>query len=171
MKRTAALLLALSLTVPVAACSGTDEGGQGEPAPASESASASEPTSAPPDGGLIGVGDVRIIHQTNAGGRTTDQAMVLRSQADVNAFVSGFDGGRLAHGVQKAYDEQSLNAGTVLLASVVAIGCDVPRDATVTRKGETVVITPQKLPTGTKQCFAPVTSVALVEVDKSTLPR
>jgi hypothetical protein len=45
---------------------------------------------------------------------------------------------------------------------VVTIGCDVPPSASVRVENGDVVITPAKVPIPLPECFAPVTSVAIV---------
>ena len=57
----------------------------------------------------------------------------------------------------------------MLLGSVVSVGCDVPPGVDVHRTGGGLAITAQKVAAPTKECFAPVTTVALVLVDAAAL--
>jgi hypothetical protein len=56
-------------------------------------------------------------------------------------------------------------SGQTLLGAVVAIGCDVPPGVTVQHADGGLAITALKVEKPREECFAPVTTVALVAVD------
>ena len=64
--------------------------------------------------------------------------------------------------VQDAVAGADVAEGEAIYAAVVAIGCDSPTDVTVTDSGAGLVITAGKVPSPMMECFAPMTTVALV---------
>ena len=165
MKRTLGTLLATSALLLAAAC-GEDTGGDDTRA---EDTSAS--ASSTPQGGDDGVAftEVAILHDTAAGGEVSTEPVPLDDQEAVDAFVAGLDSDKLAGEVQDAVDGADPAGGQVLVGSVVSIGCDVPPGVAVQRTDSGVEITPLKVPSPQKECFAPVTTVALVTVDAGAL--
>ena len=91
--------------------------------------------------------------------------MPLDSEAAVHDFTAGFDGGSLAGDVQDQVATTDVPDGQVVAGAVVAIGCDVPPGVTVQRAGDGIEITPLAVTAPKPECFAPVTTVALVLVD------
>lgn len=168
--------MAVALNLALVACS-DDEGGEGGgDATASDPAASGSQTpgsgSPSPDDqgeGSVDAGVITILDQTNAGGNLSPAAVPLRSQADVDAFLADLSGDQLAEGVQSAFDKHADDEGRVLLGSVIAIGCDVPKDATLSRQDGELVVTPEKVAASRNECLAAVTSVALVTVDEAAL--
>ena len=130
-------------------------------APASRSASASASASArsQPD-----VTRVALVSQTAAGGRVGGQPVRLDTPAAVHRFTAPFRGGTLAGKVAAAVRRADVPPGRVLLGAVVAVGCDIPPGVRVVGSGPglRLVATPVRQPK--QECFAPVTTVAVVSV-------
>lgn len=99
--------------------------------------------------------EMTLVHATSGGGHPEKQATDVTDRADLAAYVAQFDD-VLAAKVTKAVR----TSGSPVLAQVVAVGCDVPPDATL----EGDVIVPEDVPSPMKECFAPVTTVAVVGV-------
>lgn len=166
MNRTLGTLLATSALLLAAAC-GEDTAGDDTRA---EDSSASASSSTPPAGdGSVEFTEVAILHDTAAGGEVSTEPVPLDDQQAVDAFVAGLDSDKLAGEVQDAVDGADPAEGQVLVGSVVSIGCDVPPGVAVHRGDSGVEITPLKVPSPQKECFAPVTTVALVTVDAGAL--
>jgi hypothetical protein len=140
--------LALLVTaVPGLAGCGTDGGG-----------------SPAPDPGGSSYGEPVLVSGTAAGGRVATRATMLPDEGSMLVYVRSFRQPfatkleRAARRVAVAPDEQ-------LAAAVVAVGCDVPPGATVTEDAdEDIVIRPDDVASPRAECFAPVTTVALVAV-------
>jgi hypothetical protein len=158
------LLAALLLAAALGACAddGPAEKGR-DPGPSGVSGS---PTSS--DAGT-GTGDpefelVDTITVTSAGGQLSDTAVPLSDDAAVQSFVGQFTGEDLGAQVEDEVAKADVPSGHELYGAVVAIGCDAPDDVTVARSGSDVVITAVKVPSPKSECFAPMTTVALVLV-------
>lgn len=93
-----------------------------------------------------------LVSQTAGRGEVEDRATDVTAEADLTAYVDQFDD-PLAAKVVKAAEKLD---GTVL-AQVVYVGCDVPPGAQV--RGDVIVA--DKVDDSMKECFAPVTTVAL----------
>ena len=152
----AAVLLTASL---LTGCGGETASEQrpNEPAPSSVSRSDQE-------GGLDHT-VVDIVSATAAGGDVDNLATVLDADSAVADFTEQFEGHTLATQVGNAANRADTPPGQVLVGAVISIGCDVPPGVTVTSTDSGVVITPKKVLKPLKECFAAVTTVALVNVD------
>jgi hypothetical protein len=153
-------LPALLLVLALGACSDDDESDVAQD-PASPSATTSGP-SLPDKAGDPEVVD--ILTATAAGGAVTDPAVPLADDVAVQAFVAQFTGGDLADQVQDAVAGVDAADREQLYGAVVAIGCDAPTDVTVFSSPSGVSIQPVTVPSPKSECFAPMTSVALVLV-------
>lgn len=120
-----------------------------------------DPTKAPPGGVTFDL--VEIVSGTAGRGTVSDQAVELASDADVDAFVAAFSDD-LAADVREAAGSRTLAPGLTLYAAVVGLGCDVPPGVAVTADGGGYRITGTKVADPIPECFAPVTSVALVAI-------
>ncbi|MCW2795512.1 hypothetical protein [Nocardioides sp.] len=109
--------------------------------------------------------EVAILSETAAGGTVSTSPVPLPDDAAVAAFAGQFEksslGDQIAHKV-KATDVPD---GQAMVGAVIAIGCDVPPGVTVSDEGTGLAIVPDKVASPMPECFAPVTSVALVLVD------
>ncbi len=128
-------------------------------AAASASASASDTARSQPD-----VTRVALVSQTAAGGRVGERPVRLDTPAAVHRFTAPFRGGTLAGKVAAAVRRADVPPGRVLLGAVVAVGCDIPPGVRVVGSGPglRLVATPVRQPK--QECFAPVTTVAVVSV-------
>ncbi|MDH2414755.1 hypothetical protein [Nocardioides sp. CER19] len=114
---------------------------------------------AQPDTGFVA--SERLVSQTAGGGAVADRATPLPDAAAVAAFTRDFEAA-LAAKVRAAAGAISVASGQQLLGQVVSVGCDVPPGVTVERDPLAVRADPVASPK--KECFAPVTTVALVVV-------
>jgi hypothetical protein len=105
---------------------------------------------------------VALVSQTAAGGKVDPNAVRLDDRAARDAFVSQFERRGLDRKIERAIASATVPAGYSLLGAVVAIGCDVPPGVTVTVSPDGYVITAQKAASPLQECFAPVTTVAIV---------
>ena len=105
---------------------------------------------------------VDTITVTAAGGTVSEVAVPLTDDASVQEFVSQFESDDMAAQVQAAVASTEVPDGQALYAAVVAIGCDSPTDVSVTDTGSGLAITAVKVPSPLPECFAPMTTVALV---------
>lgn len=150
MRRILGILVLLPL-VSLAACGSEDPGSAGSGDP-------STPTTPAAAGRVVG-----ILSGTAAGGRT-GEAVPVDSPDAIAAFVAQFRTPQFAAEVRASVDAADPGPGETVYAAVVAIGCDVPPSASVSRDGNAVTITPGKVLAPLKECFAPVTSVVVAVV-------
>jgi hypothetical protein len=113
-------------------------------------------------GGDSGFDLVDTITVTAAGGAVNPAATALTDDASVQEFVSQFESDELITQVQATIAETEVPPGQALYAAVVAIGCDSPTDVSVVETTGGLLITATKVPTPKVECFAPMTTVALV---------
>ena len=97
--------------------------------------------------------EMLLVSQTAGGGDPEAHATDVTDEADLAAYVAQFDDTLATKVTQAASDV----AGDTVLAQVVSVGCDVPRNAHV--RGD--VIVPVKVAKPKPECFAPVTTVAV----------
>ena len=125
---------------------------------------------APSSGSSVGAGPaetVAMLSQSNAGGRVDPSPTALDSRAAVASFADQFHAGDLEARLREAVDRHDPGPGRVLAAAVVSVGCDVPRGVEVDRTAGALQVTAQAAKSSTKECFVPVTTVAVVDVDAS----
>lgn len=123
-----------------------------------------DPTRSPP---ITPGGDPFTLLEmvTGSAGRgvLSPEAVPLGSEAEVETFVAGLSP-QLADDVRAAVAASAVPAGQQLYGAVVGLGCDVPPGVLVDRTGTGVEITGRKVVDPMRECFAAVTSVALVAV-------
>ncbi len=169
MNRLLGTLLALLLLTGAAGC-GDDAGedaGADDPSTSGQESPADPPTatdSGPAGEGAVDFTEVVLMSETSAGGEVSSQPTVLDSPAAIDDFAGGLEG-RLADRIRAAALDAEVPDGRVLLGAVVALGCDVPPGVAVELTPEGLEITALKVTRPKRECFAPVTSVALVTVD------
>lgn len=106
-----------------------------------------------------------LISATAAGGEVESRATVLADADDLADFSAQFGAESMPQKLEAASGRIDVGADEVLVGAVVWIGCDVPPGVTVTSTESGVEITAEKIVKPLKECFAPVTTVALVSVD------
>lgn len=99
--------------------------------------------------------DPVLVSGTAGRGEPATEATDVSDKADLATYVAQFEDA-LAAKVMKA---AAAIDGDTVLAQVVAIGCDVPESAHL--QGDAIV--PAKVAKPMQECFAPVTTVAVVE--------
>jgi hypothetical protein len=110
---------------------------------------------------------VDTLTATAAGGQVSPTAVPLDDDAAVQSFVAQFTGSDLGAQVEQTVAQTDVPAGQQLYGAVVAVGCDAPDQVLVTTSGSDVVVTAVKVPSPKSECFAPMTTVALVLVPTS----
>jgi hypothetical protein len=152
---------ALLAVVLLAGCGDSTSGSASEPAPQPSSTSTTasdEPTeSAAPQ-------TIAIVSQTAAGGEVDLNAVPVDDDAALSEFTAQFNRAGLDEKIATAVAGATVPEGYTVMGAVVAIGCDVPPDVSVERGPDGWVVTPHKVPSPLQECFAPVTSVAIVAV-------
>lgn len=164
MKRTLGTLLLTALLV--AGCGSGQDQAVDDPSSSSDvpSTSASSEPSAP----AAEPTTVAILPQTGAGGMTRRNASRLTDVASVGRFATQLGVTELSDGlVEQLRDtvrQTDVPPGQEMYAAVVAVGCDVPAEVSVERNGDGVTIIADRTADSVPECFAPVTSVAVVLV-------
>lgn len=106
---------------------------------------------------------VDTITVTDAGGAVLPAAIPLTDDAAVAGFTAQFENDGMVAQIQDAVAAADVPAGQALYGAVIAIGCDSPTEVTVTSPGPgQLVIAPVKVADPQQECFAPMTTVALV---------
>jgi hypothetical protein len=129
---------------------------------AKDSSSAGDSPSAQPVGHKL----VDTITVTGAGGTVSDTGVALSDDAAVQEFVSQFTSADLPQQVQDAVAATEVPEGEELYGAVVAVGCDSPDQVDVDVSDAAVTITAVAVPSPKPECFAAMTTVALVLVDR-----
>ena len=162
------VLPALLLTGVLVACGDDDSGGVAQdPAPTSGTSS-SAPSGGPSDGS-VDFTLVTTFTQTEAGGQVSQVAVPLAAGDDVQAFTAQFETAAMKARVQDEVAKADVPDGMLLYGAVVAIGCDAPTAVDVSLDSAGVVVTAQEVPSPKQECFAPMTTVALVLVPASAI--
>jgi hypothetical protein len=112
---------------------------------------------------------VEMITETAAGGATSPVAVPLGDDEAVAAFNQQFETDAMPARVQDAVAATEVPEDMLLYGAVVSIGCDTPTDVTVTDSGSGLVVTAEAVPSPMQECFAPMTTVALVLVPASAV--
>jgi hypothetical protein len=112
--------------------------------------------------------EVAVVTQTNVGGEVDEKAVDLTDEAAFSAFTAQFEDSRMEDELRTAVEGADVAEGQTLVGAVVAVGCLPPAELEVelTDAGLMVTGVPDKRES-TIDCFAAVTSVAVVAVDAS----
>lgn len=138
--------------------------GSGTPSGRTSASPQSGDPQSPGELGAVESSTVDIISATSASGEVDHLATVLDGPSAIDSFSQQFAGPQIPRQLRAAVDGADLAAGQTLIAAVVSIGCDVPSGVTVQRVDDGLRITPTKVASPKKECFAPITAVALVAV-------
>jgi hypothetical protein len=162
-RRTVAALVLLG----VAAVGGC---GQEDPTsdPAPSTSGSSSPSSDRPAGDSTAV-TVAMVTGTAAGGEVDPTPVLLSTDTQIDDFVSQFTNPTFATQVERRAKETTVAEGRTLVGAVVSIGCEVPAEVTVDGSRGALRLTPVMPKSSPVQCFAPMTTVALVDVADAML--
>lgn len=140
------------LTLLVAGCGSDRDGGADDPA--------SDPTRTSPSEPADGWRLVEIVHATAAGGAVSTTPAPVADRQALAEFTAQFERPDLRREMQRVIGGTATPAGYELAAAVISIGCDVPPGVTYV-DGQ---VRPQKVRKPLGECFAAVTSVAILEI-------
>jgi len=132
-----------------------------------DQASTSAGQSSPPETTSTGEQEpqtIAILSQTAAGGAVDLNAVPVDDEAARAEFTAQFETAGLEEQIAQAIAGATVPEGYAVMGAVVAIGCDVPPGVTVEEGPDGWVFKPQKVAKPLQECFAPVTSVAVVAV-------
>jgi hypothetical protein len=139
------------------------------PSESSSSPTPTSPSGTPAPGEAVAFTEVALISQTAAGGETDSRPTILGNRAAVGRFTSQFESDTLAGRLLAAIRKTDLPPEHRFAAAVVSIGCDVPPGVTVQAQDDGLAIVPMKVKSPLQECLAPVTTVALVTIDREVL--
>ncbi|MDQ4005705.1 MAG: hypothetical protein M3135_05320 [Actinomycetota bacterium] len=158
-------LLAAVLTATVLGACGQDETGTiSDPPPPSQPSGSNPPEEDKEPTGNVDYDLYEMVTETAVGGKVDPMAVPLGDQTAVAEFAAQFETDAMRARLLSIVDHAPVGDGEALYAAVVAIGCEVPEDVIVTNTDSGLEITTQKTTTSPVQCFAPMTTVALVIV-------
>jgi hypothetical protein len=159
--------LATSLVLLVAGCADSTSDTASDPGdqPSTSTGQSTEPDEPTPTGGLEPQ-TVAVVSQTAAGGEVDLNAVPVDDETTRLEFTAQFERGSLDEKIAAAVGSATIPEGYTVMGAVVAIGCDVPPGVTVSQSPDGWVFTPQKVDKPLQECFAPVTTVALVAVPR-----
>lgn len=103
-----------------------------------------------------------IASGTAIGGEPERAATGIGSRAAMRKFARRHDVEELKADLVAAFGRAK--AGEAVWAAVVSVGCDVPPGVEVSGTAEQVYLDPQPVEEPLPECFAPVTSAAVVAV-------
>jgi hypothetical protein len=107
------------------------------------------------------VTQVALLTGTAAGGEVTTEPTALADDAAVQEYADQFRNDELGGEIVATAAKTEVPEGQQLGAAVVSVGCEVPTRVVATGTDEDVALH-AVLPSPTKECFAPITTVALV---------
>jgi hypothetical protein len=122
-----------------------------------------EPTNEPADPGDPVVVD---IVSGSAVGRApvAETATVISSDAMLDRYLRQFDSPSFLADLNAAVAAAEPEEGRALGLAVIEISCDEPPSAEVTQEGAKFFVTAGKVANPHQECFAPVTSVAVLDL-------
>jgi len=112
---------------------------------------------------------VKLFTMTAAGGRVDPEAVPLADVVAVDEFSKQFETDSIRTTLIGLVKTTDVPDGKALYGAVVAIGCEQPPGVLVRSTDTGLTIEAKSSPgspTPQKECFAPMTSVALVLVDE-----
>jgi len=157
--------LVIALATGLAACGDDD----GESLADDPTATSSDTPTKGGSGDAVDFELVDTITETAAGGSVSDAAVPLADDAAVLQFTSQFETDAMTAKIQDAVQSTDVPDGMLLYGAVVAVGCDAPSEVLVTHGDSGLVVTAVEVPSPMQECFAPMTTVALVLVPTSAV--
>lgn len=112
---------------------------------------------------------VEMVTETNVGGMVSPGAVPLPDVSAVQGFAGQFDDDRMATRLTQLLDGLEVPEDKATYAAVVALGCEVPPDVTVTSTDTGLLIEGTKATEKPVECLAAMTTVAVVLVDESVV--
>lgn len=110
---------------------------------------------------------VQIVVLTSAGGKVAPEAYYVEDRQAMQAYVQTFeDGDDVAEAIQQAVTDAGEVRGELAVATI-AVGCDVPPGVSIIESTDGPEVRPSKIVDPIPECFAPTTSIALVEIPHS----
>ena len=107
---------------------------------------------------------VQIVVLTSAGGKVAPRAYYVDDRQEMKAYVKTFENrDGVVEAVRQAVTDAGEREGRLAVATI-AIGCDVPPDASIVVTTNGPEVRPGKIVDPLPECFAPATSIALVEI-------
>lgn len=146
--------LALLTAVVLAGC-GDDDGSGGE---------ADREPHGPVDFELV-----EMVTETNVGGMVSPGAVPLGDVTAVQSFSAQFDDDRMMTRLTQVVDGLDVPDDQAAYAAVVAVGCEVPPDVTVTSTDTGILVEGTAATEKPVECIAAMTTVAVVLVDESVV--
>lgn len=144
--------------------SGTPDAGRGS------ETSGPPPTTAVPADGPVDHDVVALVSGSAAGPATVDSRVTALPDAGaVRDFASGFRGALNGEVVQAA-EQADVPSARTLVGAVVAVGCEPPTRVHVRMSGGELSVTADPV-LSRRECFVPVTTVALVTVPSEAAPQ
>jgi hypothetical protein len=140
----------------------TSSGAADEPSTSSSSPEKTTATTDPSQG--LEAQTVAIVHQTAVGGKVDLNAVPIADEGDRTQFTAQFTRPSMDKKIAQAVAGATVPDGYTVMGAVVMVGCDVPPGVLVTQGPDGWVVTPQKVVSPLEECFAAVTSVAIVAV-------
>lgn len=125
-----------------------------------------EPTSSTGDG-PVDFTEVALLSETASGGTVAEQATPIADGRAAKLFAEQLGSASFRKQFIDEVEGADVPAGQVLAAAVVSIGCDVPPGVSVTRTDGVLSIIALKVTSPHPECYAAVTTVALVLVDQA----
>jgi len=109
---------------------------------------------------------VTIVSGTAADGEVVAEATLIEDDRALDRYLRQFTSPSFVGDLQDAVDTVDPAADRVVGLAVIAIGCDVPPSAMVSEDQGEFVVLPGKVVDPHYECFAPVTSVAVLDLPR-----
>jgi hypothetical protein len=119
--------------------------------------------------GRIGFTLVEMISETAVGGMVSPGGVALSDESAVLQFSGQFEDDRMQVRLSQEFADLVVPEDQAAYAAVVDIGCTPPPDVVVTSTDTGILIEGTKSTEKPVECFAPVTTVAIVLVDESVV--
>ena len=112
---------------------------------------------------------VEMVTETAAGGDVDPEATSMSDVVAVQEFSKQFESDTMEVRLTETVKKTEVPEGKALYGAVVAIGCEEPPGVVVTSTDSGLTIEGKPTASTPPECFAPMTSVALVLVDEDVV--